>query len=74
MIQFANDSLALLCSQTQLRILSSHSNFREEYIKLWDGSEKGRSLIAEKWEKLYEIHFNKGNEEEHILDFEIVKT
>jgi hypothetical protein len=30
-------------------------------MKLWEGSEKGRgNLIAEKWEKLYEIHFNQG--------------
>jgi hypothetical protein len=51
-------------------------------MKLWDGSEKGRGLIAEKWEKLYEIHFNQGHvknpldhgEEEHIVDFEITKT
>lgn len=45
-------------------------------MKLWDGSEKGRSLIAERWDKLYEIHFNKGisGEEEHIVDFEVVKT
>ena len=50
-------------------------------MKLWDGSEKGRSLIAEKWDKLYEIHFNQGHlnqidheEEEHIVDFEIIKT
>ena len=81
MVQFTNDTLALLCSQTQLRILS-HSNFRDEYMKLWEGSEKGRgSLIAEKWEKLYEIHFNQGKlaeaehgEEEHIVDFEVIKT
>lgn len=51
-------------------------------MKLWEGSEKGRgSLIAEKWEKLYEIHFNQGKvaeaehgEEEHIVDFEVIKT
>lgn len=49
-------------------------------MKLWDGSDKGRSLIAEKWEKLYEIHFNQGhekvdeNEEEHVVDFEIIHT
>jgi hypothetical protein len=51
-------------------------------MKLWEGSENSRgSLIAEKWEKLYEIHFNQGKlaeaehgEEEHIVDFEVIKT
>jgi hypothetical protein len=50
-------------------------------LKLWDGSEKVENLIAEKWDKLYEIHFNQGhlnqnepNEEEHIVDFSIIKT
>ena len=57
MVQYTNDSLALICSQTQLRIVG-HKGNREEYMKLWDGSDKGRSMIAEKWEKLYEIHFN----------------
>jgi len=81
MVQFTNDTLALLCSHTQLSILS-HSSYKDEYMKLWDGSEKDRGLIAEKWEKLYEIHFNQGHiknpqdkeEEEHIVDFEITKT
>ena len=26
-------------------------------MKLWDSSDKGSSQIAEKWEKLFEIHF-----------------
>jgi hypothetical protein len=52
-VHFNNNSLALLSSHTQLRILA-HSKFQEDYLKLW---EEKRSQIAEKWEKLFEIQF-----------------
>ena len=41
-VQFPNDTLALISSQSQLRILS-HSKFQDEYMKLWDGTDKDRS-------------------------------
>jgi hypothetical protein len=41
-VQFENDTLALISSQSQLRILS-HSKFKDEYMKLWDGSDKSRA-------------------------------
>jgi hypothetical protein len=59
-VHFTNNSIALLSSFTQLRILAfaSHS---DEYLKLW---EEKRSQIAEKWEKIYEIKFDEGEEHE----------
>ena len=42
-------------------------------MKLWEGSDKSRNLITEKWLKLYEIHFNQPNGEvEQIVDYEII--
>ena len=40
-------------------------------MKLW---EEKRSQIAEKWEKLFEIQFEKGEENEQIVDFEILNA
>lgn len=50
-VHFSNNSIALISSFTQLRILA-HSRYPEEYLKLW---KEKRSQISEKWEKLYEI-------------------
>lgn len=54
MIHFSNNSLALLSSHTQIRILA-HQKYPEEYLKLW---EEKRSQIAEKWDIIYEIKFD----------------
>jgi hypothetical protein len=50
-------------------------------MKLWDGSDKSRSnMISEKWVELQRVHFNQGHHskqpdvEEHIVDFEIIKS
>ena len=81
-VQYTNDTLALVSSQTQLRILS-HRKFQEEYLKLWESKDKSRSQIIEKWEKIYEIHFNQAGtsvkdatnlEEEHLVNFEIISS
>ena len=69
-VQFNNNSIALLSSFTQLRILA-YQNHQEEYLKLW---EEKRNQIAEKWEKIFEIKFNEGEEHEQIVDFEILDS
>eukprot|EP00347_Sterkiella_histriomuscorum_P004436 403360465 len=69
-VHFSNNSLALLSSATQIRILA-HQKYPEEYLKLW---EEKRSQIAEKWEALYEIKFDDGIDAEQIVDFEILDT
>ncbi|CDW90006.1 wd-40 repeat-containing protein [Stylonychia lemnae] len=69
-IHFSNNSLALLSSFTQLRIIA-HQKHPEEYLKLW---EEKRSQIAEKWEKIFEIKFDDGADKEQIVDFEIIDS
>lgn len=80
-VQFTNDTLGLVSSQSQMRMLS-HGKYQEEYLKLWEGYDTHglSSQAVEKWEKIYEVHFNQGKShepeefEEHLVDFEIIKT
>lgn len=46
-------------------------------MKLWDGSDKSRSQISEKWIKLFEVRFDQGKtseEPEHIVDYEVINS
>lgn len=74
LVQYSNNSIGLISSHTQLRILA-YEKYPEEYAKIW--TEKG-SLGGEKWERLFEIKFGVAEAGQappnNFIDFEILNS
>ena len=72
MILYSDNAVGLLSSHSLLRMLA-HSKQPEEFIKIWT---ENRGLLAERWDKLYEIEFESesANKNEEILDFEVIDS